>query len=75
LQNNQIARRNCIYQQKTTLNICCLKANRIFILGYYYYFVTQVVFLIRSYKVSESYKGKGIVHTTEKMILKEGKKV
>lgn len=59
----------------TALKICCLKANRIFILGYSYFFVTQIASLIRSYKVPEPYKGKGIVYTTEKIVLKEGKKV
>jgi len=59
----------------TNLKICCLKANRIFILGYSYLFVTQIASLIRSYKVPEPYKGKGIVYTTEKIILKEGKKI
>lgn len=57
------------------LKICCLKANKLFVLGYSYLFVTQIASLIRSYKVPEPYKGKGIVYTTEKIILKEGKKV
>lgn len=59
----------------TNLKICCLKANKLFVLGYSYLFVTQIASLIRSYKVPEPYKGKGIVYTTEKIILKEGKKV
>jgi len=59
----------------TNLKICCLKANKLFILGYSYLFVTQIASLIRSYKVPEPYKGKGIVYTTEKIILKEGKKI
>ena len=53
----------------------CLKANKLFILGYSYSFLTQIAALIRSYKVPEPYKGKGILHTTEKITLKEGKKV
>lgn len=57
------------------LDIFCLKANKLFILGYSYLFVTQVAALIRSFKVPEPYKGKGIVYTTEKIVLKEGKKV
>jgi len=59
----------------TNLKICCLKANKIFIIGYSYLFVTQIASLIRSYKIPEPYKGKGIVYTTEKITLKEGKKV
>jgi len=57
------------------LKIFCLKANKLFILGYSYLFVTQIAALIRSYKVPEPYKGKGIVYTTETIVLKEGKKV
>lgn len=57
------------------LKIYCLKANKLFILGDSYLFVTQIASLIRSYKVPEPYKGKGIVYTTEKIILKEGKKL
>jgi len=59
----------------TNLKICCLKTNRIFIIGYSYLFVTQIASLIRSYKIPEPYKGKGILYSTEKMTLKEGKKV
>ena len=57
------------------LKIFCLKANKLFILGYSYAFVTQIAALIRLYKVSEPYKGKGILYTTEKITLKEGKKM
>jgi len=59
----------------TTLKICCLKANQIFIFGFSYLFVTQIASLLRSFKVPEPYKGKGILYTTEKITLKEGKKV
>jgi len=63
------------FKVPTNLKICCLKANRIFIIGYSYLFVSQIASLIRSYKVPEPYKGKGILYTTEEIILKEGKKV
>ena len=59
----------------TKLKISCLKTTQIFIFGYSYLFVTQIASLLRSYKAPEPYKGKGIIYTTEKMILKEGKKV
>jgi len=59
----------------TNLKICCLKTNRIFIIGYSYLFVTQIASLIRSYKIPEPYKGKGVLYSTEKIILKEGKKI
>ena len=57
------------------LEIFCLKANKLLIVGNSYTTVTQVAALIRSFKIPEPYKGKGIVYTTEKIILKEGKKV
>jgi len=56
------------------LEIFCLKANKLFIVGNSYLFVTQVAALIRSFKIPEPYKGKGIVYATEKIRLKEGKK-
>jgi len=56
------------------LEIFCLKANKLFLLGDSYLFVTKVAALIRSFKIPEPYKGKGILYTTEKIILKEGKK-
>lgn len=57
------------------LKIWCLKANKLFIVGNSYLFVTQIAALIRSYKTPEPYKGKGILYSTEKIKLKEGKKV
>ena len=51
------------------------KANKLLIVGSSYTIVNQVASLIRSFKIPEPYKGKGIVYTTEKIILKEGKKV
>jgi len=56
------------------LEIFCLKANKLFIIGDSYLFVTQVAALVRSFKIPEPYKGKGIVYATEKIIIKEGKK-
>ena len=38
------------------LKIFCLKANKIFILGNSYLFVTKIAALIRSYKIHEPYK-------------------
>lgn len=57
------------------LKIFCLKANKLFVVGNSYSFVTQIAALIRSYKTPEPYKGKGILYATEKISLKEGKKV
>lgn len=57
------------------LTIFCLKFTKLFIYGNSYQNVTQTASLIRSYKKPEPYKGKGILYETEKIILKEGKKV
>ena len=48
---------------------------KLFIYGNSYRNVTQTAALIRSYKKPEPYKGKGILYETEKIVLKEGKKV
>lgn len=57
------------------LKIFCFRNNKLFVTGYSYLFVTQIAALIRSYKAPEPYKGKGIVYTTEKIQIKEGKKL
>jgi len=57
------------------LKTFCMKSNTLFIVGDSYSFVTQIAALIKSLKIPELYKGKGILYTTEKIILKEGKKV
>ncbi len=59
----------------TNLKFFCLKANKLFVIGNSYLFITQIVALIRSYKIPEPYKGKGILYSTEKIKLKEGKKI
>lgn len=67
---------HCIYFKiPKNLKIFCFRTNKLFITGYSYLFVTQIAALIRSYKVPEPYKGKGIVYTTEKITIKEGKKL
>jgi large subunit ribosomal protein L6 len=58
-----------------TLNVFCLKNNKLFLIGNSSIFLTQVAALIRSYKIPEPYKGKGILYMSEKIILKEGKKI
>lgn len=59
----------------STLKVFCLKYNKLFLLGNSYLFVTQLAALIRSYKTPEPYKGKGILYISEKLVLKEGKKI
>jgi large subunit ribosomal protein L6 len=58
-----------------TVNIKCYKADKLFISGHDLSLVAQTAALIRSCKVPEPYKGKGIVYSTETIKLKEGKKV
>jgi large subunit ribosomal protein L6 len=57
------------------LNVFCLKNNKLFLIGNSSIFLTQVAALIRSYKIPEPYKGKGILYMSEKITLKEGKKI
>jgi large subunit ribosomal protein L6 len=57
------------------LKITSLKFTKLFICGNSYNFLTQTVALIRMLKKPEPYKGKGILYETEKIVLKEGKKV
>lgn len=63
------------FKTPSKLEISCRKFTKLFILGNSYQNVTQTAALIRSYKKPEPYKGKGILYETERIILKEGKKV
>lgn len=57
------------------VKVFCLKLTRLFIYGNSYLNITQIASLIRSCKKPEPYKGKGILYDTEKIVIKEGKKV
>lgn len=57
------------------LRIFCLKRTKLFLYGNSYQGIAQTAAKIRSYKKPEPYKGKGILQETEKIILKEGKKI
>lgn len=58
------------------INVYCQKFTRLFIFGKCSYdSLTQTTAQIRSCKVPEPYKGKGILHDQEKIILKKGKKI
>ena len=52
-----------------------LKKTKLFIYGNSFQSVSQTASIIRSYKKPEPYKGKGILYETEKINLKEGKKI
>lgn len=56
------------------LNIFCLKLTKLFINGNSYNNITQTASLIRSYKIPEPYKGKGILYDNEIIKIKKGKK-
>ena len=57
------------------LQIFSLKFTKLFIYGNSYQSITQTASLIRSCKKPEPYKGKGILYDSEKITIKEGKKV
>jgi len=57
------------------LKFFCLKRTKLFIFGNGYQSITNTAAILRSYKKPEPYKGKGILYESEKIILKEGKKV
>nr|YP_009495535.1 ribosomal protein L6 [Psammoneis japonica]AWQ64265.1 ribosomal protein L6 [Psammoneis japonica] len=57
------------------LTISCVRLTNLFIFGNSYQYVNQIASTIRSYKLPEPYKGKGILYENEKITLKEGKKV
>ena len=63
------------FKISSTVKIFCLKMTKLFIYGNSYKNVTKIASLIRSYKKPEPYKGKGILYETEKIVIKEGKKV
>ena len=57
------------------LNFFCLKSIKLLIFGSYYNEVCQASSLIKSYKLPDPYKGKGILYEHEKIALKKGKKI
>lgn len=56
------------------IKIFCIKTTNLIIFGNSYQFVNQIASKIRSFKIPEVFKGKGILYQNEKIILKEGKK-
>lgn len=57
------------------INFFCLKLTTFFIYSNSYLNLTKISSTIQSYKKPEPYKGKGILYSGEKIILKEGKKI
>lgn len=56
-------------------NLFCLKLTQLFLYSHSYQQITFTASKIRSNKIPEPYKGKGILYENEKIILKEGKKI
>jgi large subunit ribosomal protein L6 len=57
------------------LSINCFTKTKLYVFGSSYTDVSQLSALIRSNKIPEPYKGKGILYENENIILKEGKKI
>lgn len=57
------------------IKIFSLKLTKLFLYGYSYQKLTFTASKIRSNKVPEPYKGKGILYENEQITLKEGKKI
>jgi len=66
---------NIYFKVPDDIKIICYKNNKVLILGNDYQKVTLVASKLRSYKIPEIYKGKGILYENEELKLKEGKKV
>jgi large subunit ribosomal protein L6 len=64
------------FKIQTPLNTFCQKFTKLFIFGDCSFdMLTQTAAQIRACKSPEPYKGKGILHDQEKIILKKGKKI
>lgn len=63
------------FKVSKNLKFLCIKLTKIFIFGNSLHEVTNEASKIRFFKKPEPYKGKGILYESEKIKLKEGKKV
>lgn len=63
------------FKKPIGIKIFCLKTTKLFLYGNSYQYLTQTSSSIRLYRKPEPYKGKGILYSNEKIILKEGKKI
>ena len=64
----------CLIKVPSELKVVCLKPTLISISGIDKQEVGNFAALVRSYKIPEPYKGKGILYQDEKITLKEGKR-
>merc|ERR1712137_941156 len=63
------------YKINYNMKALCFKSTNLYIFGNSFNQINQTASTIRSYKIPEPYKGKGILYQNEKIKLKEGKKV
>ena len=63
------------YKIPKSINLEIRQSVKIFIFGYNFSNVSKISALLRNCKKPEPYKGKGVMYSTEKVILKQGKKV
>ena len=64
------------FKMSEGINVNCLKYTKLFLFGDVSYDnLTQTAARIRSCKTPEPYKGKGVLHDQEKIVLKKGKKI
>ena len=59
----------------STIKLVSLKATKLFIFGSSHVLVSQIAALIKSYRIPDVYKGKGVLYVNERVRLKKGKKV
>lgn len=57
------------------INFSCVKTTTFYIYGNFYQAITETCAKLRSYKIPEFYKGKGILYENELIVLKKGKKM
>ena len=63
------------FKVSKNFNIFCLKFTKLFVFGKSFKEITEIISKIRHFKKPEPYKGKGILYESEKIKLKEGKKI
>jgi len=63
------------FKTNSDVKVLLLKNTILYFFGSSFFSLTQVASYIRSYKIAEPYKGKGILYQNEKIKLKESKKI
>jgi large subunit ribosomal protein L6 len=63
------------FKLNTKTQFFCLRTTILFIFGNIYQLINEISSKLRSYKIPEPYKGKGILYENEFIVLKKGKKI